>query len=263
MRYVKIFLLNFQQAFAFRSTAFIWFLTALINVGGLMLFWTGAPSTRLIHGWSSREISTYYLFMLITSALLMPHQEHDVARLDIKQGGLAMFLLKPFPYVLVRFFSEIPWRFMGGIFAIITAGILLSFTKIQIVYVHSLPLLLLACLISFIGFTMAFIFKMILGLMAFWITEVHGLFETTEVIMVITVGYLMPIALLPNWLANIAYFSPFPYIVYFPTIIFEGKISLAQLFPIVAMQLLWFVVLFILYRAMWKKGIRKFSAIGQ
>src|SRR5579872_2413645 len=99
MRYGKIFLLNFQRTFMFKSMSFVWFLCALVDIGIIIFFWNGATSGKYIAGWSFDELLTYYLFALVAGQFLMPHQEQDIAVLHIKQGGLVTFLLKPFSYI--------------------------------------------------------------------------------------------------------------------------------------------------------------------
>ncbi len=263
MRYVRIFLLNFQRTLRYRSLSFVWFLCALVDVGIIIFFWNGATSGKTIGGWNFSELLTYYLFALTAGQLLISHIEYDVATLHIQQGGLAAFLLKPFSYIRMQCMGEIPWRLLNGYFAIIAVFLFSFITHIQLKTIPFSFALLLAIVTVVLGFTIAFFYKMVIGLFAFWIIEIRGLFEALEVVTVILFGNLMPISLLPHWLMNIAYMSPFPYVIYFPVLAFEGKLSALNLFQIISVQIIWISVLFFVYKNLWLRGVKKFSAVGQ
>lgn len=251
MRYARIFLLNFQQAF--------------LNVGLIILFWFGASISQKANPntWSFDELSSYYLLALISNQIIMPHMENDISRLDIKQGNLACILMKPFSYILLWFFKEIPWRIIGGFFAVVTAVFFICTFKLHFVFAHSLGSLLLAICIAVCGFFIGFLFKMILGIFAFWVIEIRGIFEAVEVITVILVGNLMPLNFLPHWIATISYISPFSYIIYFPVMAFEGKIEILQSLQLLGIQCIWITMLYFLYKVMWNEGLKKFTAVGQ
>src|SRR5689334_7180600 len=106
MRYFRIFLLHFQQAFALRSRSLVWFGISLFNPVTFLIFWTGAYNEKstLFAGWNLSYVSTYYFLLVIASSLLIVHIEEDISYWDIQQGGLSRYLLKPFSYVKSKFF---------------------------------------------------------------------------------------------------------------------------------------------------------------
>lgn len=264
MRYGRIFLLYFQHAFVYRSRSFVWFLTSLFDLGLIVFFWNGAASGKIVQaGWDLSSLISYYLFALIAGALLVPHMEMDIARLDIQMGGLSAYLLKPFSYINFLFIAELPWRIIAGCFGIIAAVVFTTFSHIHLQITNSVFEIVLACFIALEGYLIAFLFKMIIGLFAFWIIEIRGVFEAVEVIMIILMGNLMPLNLLPQWVQHIAYISPFSYIIYFPILAFEGKLSFLQLVQTLGIQAVWIGFLFFFYQKLWQAGLRKFSAVGQ
>src|SRR5437667_429682 len=107
MRYFKIFLLYSQEALEARSRIIVWFLLSCIFPTVLILFWRGAKN---LGGWTIEEIISYYLLVVVMGTLLMSHHEDHVAILDIKEGGLTAYLLKPFSYFWLIFFNETPYR---------------------------------------------------------------------------------------------------------------------------------------------------------
>src|SRR5579872_2902526 len=153
MKYLKIFLLYFQNVGEQRARCFVWFLLSLFGPLVLILFWRGAKFTN---GITFSEITTYYLFFIIAGALLMSHIEDDVARLDIQEGGLVSFILKPFSYYWTRLFSEIPWRIFQGFFGIITLILCLVLFHIHLSITHSLLFILLGIISSFFAYILSY-----------------------------------------------------------------------------------------------------------
>lgn len=265
MRYVRIFLLHFQEAFDNKGRSFVWFLVPLVNVFVLLLFWIGAfhEKGNFIQNWSLSSVSSYYFLLLIASSLLMAHIEEDVARKDIQQGELTKYLVKPFSYFWFKFYEEIPWRIIQGFFGIIlligTFIIFGNFIKMNL----SLEGIIIVSFIAILGFFISYIFKMIVGISALWITDYSGFEQLIGIMTLIFAGFVIPIDFFPVWLKTTAYILPFSYMIYFPIIAFTGKLAAFELLRIIVIQAMWVLILTFIYRFLWQKGIRKFTAVGQ
>src|SRR3989344_6250916 len=112
MKYAKIFSLYFQNLLEHKGRSFVWFLMSTFTPFILLLFWKGATSgnSQIPAIWSYEVIATYYFLLVTASAMLVSHTEGDVARNDIQEGQLSMYITKPFSYYWFKFFEELPWR---------------------------------------------------------------------------------------------------------------------------------------------------------
>lgn len=265
MRYLRIFLLNFQIVIAERARSFVWFLAVLIPPFVLYLYWRGALLSQggNIAGWTLSTISTYYLMLIVASACLMAHIEENVSREDIQQGELTKFLVKPFSYYILKFFLETPWRILEGFYGFIVLFLFVFFFKNLFIIATDVETLILSAVIVVLAYILSFTFKMIIGLSAFWFTDVGGFFQLVEAIIFLCSGLLLPLSLLPDMLAKVAYVLPFAYMIYFPIISLQGTQNVGQLMHIILMQLIWIAIMAYLYSVLWKNGIRKFTGIGQ
>lgn len=265
MRLVRIFSIYFEDALQYRSTAFVWFLLALFNPLMVLLFWRGAfaSGSTPLEGWTYPALASYYLLLVVANTLLISHIENDIARRDIQMGMLSNYLTKPFSYVIHKFFNELPWRLMQGSFALGTLLFFVYVLRVNLRISEELPVLLLALIITALAHTLGFLFKMVLGLSAFWITDYSGLMELSDVVTVIFSGSVMPLVLFPGLWRTIAMGTPFAYIIYYPVISFLGKLTLPELARVIAGELFWIAFFFMCYRAMWTRGIKKFSGIGR
>jgi len=260
MRYFRMFLLQFQEVIEDRSRIFVWVLLAAIAPLILILFWRGVKD---IPGWSSADITSYYLFTIVIYAAVMCHQEEHIATTDIQEGGLTAYLLKPFSYFWLVFFNEVSYRIIEGVVGLLILTGFILFSPRLFTFTKSPEIFLLSILIVIVAFLLTFVFKMSVGMLAFWMTEAKGAFEAVNMTIVLFSGILMPIAFLPQWLESIASFLPFAYMIYFPVIAFEGKLSIPELWQILGMQVVWLAVFYLLYRKLWKEGLKQYTAVGQ
>ena len=128
---------------------------------------------------------------------------------------------------------------------------------------HTVPDILFALSIAFFGYIISFIFKMIVGISALWLTDYSGLQQLVEAVILIFAGMLMPLEFLPNIVRQIAFSLPFSYIIYFPLLAFQGKLTVPESLRTIGIQVAWIVILAGIYQLLWKKGVRLFTGIGQ
>ncbi len=257
--------LHFEHIAEHRVRSFVWFLVSLFNPLFFILYWIGAFAGKkeIVASWTISSTISYYFILTIVSASLMSHVEEDVAKFDIQQGELVNYLLKPFPYILKKFFEEIHYRVLQGVYALIVFGIFSFFLGKIINVSHDPKIIFISFIIALLAYSISFLFKMITAFICFWTTDIMGLNSMIDVLMVLFAGFLMPLPLLPPLVAKISYFLPFAYIIYFPTVAFQGKLSVSQLLQVIGGQAAWIIIFFIIYQLMWKKGIRDYTGVSQ
>lgn len=264
MRYVRLLLLHFQNALEYRSRSFVWFLVSTFDACIFILFWRAAiPGDTMVGSWSLSAMASYYFILIILSAMLTSHTEEDVAKEDIQDGLLTQYLMKPFPYYWRKFLEEIPFRILQGVFGVLALLLFLIFFGQFFTVAKDPFVLILAVVVSIIAYLLFFTYKMVIGLTAFWLVDVGGFFQFKEMILLIFAGYVIPLDLLPQPLSAFSYILPFSYMMYFPVVAFQGKLTLFVIFEVIGMQLIWFSFFAIVYRFLWNKGIKQYSAIGQ
>lgn len=264
MRYVNIFLLHFQYVFEQRGRSFVWFLTSTFNPLLLILFWRGAiQNTQQMFGWNISSISTYYFYLTIAGAMLMSHTEDDVAYDDIQQGYLVRYLIQPFSYFWKKFIEEIPYRILQGTFGILVCILISFFFNIRLTFVNSIWHVPIVMLIFFSAYLLAFSFKMIMALTAFWFTDARGFYNFIEITLIIFAGYILPISLMPSTLSAVANLLPFIYMIYYPIVALQGTMQLIELLRVLLFQIVWLITCAFVYRILWNLGVKKFTGMGQ
>ena len=264
MRYVRIFFIYLQDVFEYRSIAVVWFLVSVINPLLYLMFWRGtmtAPAGAAAFS-SVADVTSYYLLYLILGGFLMAHIEHEVAYWDIKEGGLVKYILKPFSYFSFKFLQELSWRIVMGLLAL-TAYLVLTYIFGHLFSITLTPfqwmIVLLSCVLWLL---VAFVFKMIIGLTALWVVEFNGIEQTVFVASLLFSGYVVPLDMSPRWVQFFAYLTPFPYILYYPIRLIQGKVSSEQSLMVIGIQLVWLILLGLLYKVVWSRGAKRFTGVG-
>lgn len=263
MRYVRIFFLHFQYVFERRGISLVWFLTTLINPLILVLYWRGAMQSGDIQGWSLSAVSSYYFILIVVAAMLTSHIEEDVANEDIAEGQLVKYIIKPFSYYWYNFIREIPYRILQGIFGIVICMVFAIVAGKFFQITTEFPVIILSFIVFISAYLLSFTYKMVLGLLAFWVIDARGFYQLAQVIHIVLAGYLLPLDLMPQALGNIAKLLPFSYMIFYPVLIIQGKVSLISVIEVIGMQGIWIGFFAVLYQMLWVRGIKKFTGMGQ
>jgi ABC-2 type transport system permease protein len=113
-----------------------------------------------------------------------------------------------------------------------------------------------------LGFLIGFFFEASLGLVGFWILEVSSLLYIVNTLTFFLSGHLFPLDLLPEGFAAFFKWMPFQYLAYFPAAVFLGKIEGEELLYGLLREVGWCVVLIVISRWLYHRGLRRYSAYG-
>ena len=123
--------------------------------------------------------------------------------------------------------------------------------------VFLVSLVLTALLQFFISYAIA--------MLAFWLLEISTFIFILFAFEYIASGHLFPLPLLhaiSPALEHALFFTPFPYMLYFPIGIYTGEIVGADLLRGMFVQAGWVLIGYMLARFAWRRGIRKYAAFG-
>lgn len=263
-RYFNIFLLEFQVAFAIKSLSLVWFLTALVGPLLMLIFWGNATSSHggSISGWNFSDFATYYLLIVLAGSLFLAHIESGLAR-DINRGDITLYLLKPRPFYMFMLLHETPWRIIQGAFTIITIFGIALFTTNTVHVTNSPSHFLYAIIMMFLAYIMSFTFKMCVGLLGLWFTEVSGIIQLDDMIVTVCGGIIAPLIFVPLQFRVFLDFLPFVYILYYPIMTLLGKLNQSTEIKIIGIQILWLLIFSLIYKYLWFEGRKKYTAFGR
>lgn len=246
-----------------RSRSLVFFLITLIQPLLLIAFWKAAfKATNHTGEFTYNAISTYYLLIILFSTLI-PWVEESVSKDDILQGKLSQYILRPYSYYWFKFIEELPYRFLQFIYSLIVISLLSIIFQVRIWESVSTRYIGYTGIIFVLSYLLMFNYKMVIGLLAFWMKEVTGTLNLSATIMFIFAGFIMPLTLLNSSIFAIANSLPFAYMVYYPVTALQGHLPLEKIYQVIGLQSAWLLFFTLLLQFTWKKGLQTFSSFGQ
>lgn len=261
----RLFLIAMHRGSYIRSRSLVWFLLTIFVPGIICMYWIVAirQNPELGKTLSTSFMVTYYLTAVTLAALIVSHVKDHIARLDIQQGELSQYLLRPFSYYFHNIlFEEIPYRAIQGGYGIVVISLIAFFFPSLIRYNLSPMLILFTILSMVLGFFVCFTLEMILGLIALWFYDLRLFHSAYEVLFILLGGWNMPIFLFPKQVYTAALFTPFPAVIYVPTLMLSGKITETEAPGWILYQIVWFLIIFVAYKLIWHFGLKRFTAAG-
>ena len=168
-------------------------------------------------------------------------------------------LIHPFLAYSGEHLAAIPLR---GLLALPIAAIMLAATEGARVMGPD-PVRILVLLVALVGaWLMMFVTGLIIGTLGLFLERSIAIFDVWWGMFAVVSGYLVPVALLPDWLRAAARWLPFRYMLGFPVELLIGRLSRGQALEQLAIQWLWVVGLLGLCKLAWRAGLKRFEAYG-
>lgn len=206
---------------------------------------------------SHSQIATYYVALLAVQLMTVSYENHTFSN-TIYPGAFSQVLLKPQPAVLGPLGTNMAirlWHLLFGLPLLLLVNVVLSTTWDVRLIVLALPALLGALILRFL-------FTYVLALSAFWTEQAHGVVALSETVIFLLGGSAAPIILLPPDLRAFAEVLPFRALLGFPAEIMSANLDGTQILVGYGWQVLWISLFWLLVVAVWRAGIRRYTAIG-
>ena len=101
-----------------------------------------------------------------------------------------------------------------------------------------------------------------LGMITFWTTRVTAIFEVYFALELLLSGRLLPVALMPDWVQDLAQYLPFESTFGFPITSLVGPITNAEQVEGLLRQLMWIAIGTVGVNLMWRRGVKAYTAVN-
>lgn len=254
---------EWQKFLEYRGDIFIFTLDGIIApLLGLAVWLSISDATKL--PLTRSELIIYFLVVFFVNTSTSAWAAYFIAD-EIKRGDFSKYLIRPFGMLEQNAIQNIAEK-MHKLFFILLVNLVLyfilfnshTFSPGQI----SIPTLILFIITLIIAAIIYFLIDIIIGLSAFWFTDVDFLRGMHSFARDFLSGKLIPIIMLPASLSSAALFSPYRYVVSFPVEVLLNKLSFDQLIIGLSVQLCWLFILIIFYKILYAKGITLYQGYG-
>ena len=240
----------------YRAEIVLWALSGLLPLIMLGVWIDSAAGVDA--GYSALSLSRYFIAAFVVRQFSVVWVIH-VFEKDALEGRLSPFLLQPL-HPFWRYFaahlSEQATRLP------IVAGLLLLLALLMPTAVQwpGLSAFLLGLLATQLAFLVRFLLQSVLTMLCFWSERATALDRLLQIPYIFLSGLVAPLDVFPPAVKSIALWTPFPYVLSFPAKLLAAEtVNLSAGFGAL---LAWTLLLLTLTLALWRAGVRHYSAMG-
>lgn len=260
--YHRFWQVNWAEQWQYRANLLMYLLYWLVSPIVYLSVWTTiARSQGSVNGLTVNDFVTYYLTLLIVDQLTSDITLHLLAY-KIQDGTLAGELLKPVHPVLTNTLVN-NLAFKALTFSVLIPVWLVLCLLFQPDYsTVTIQSIFLAIPVIALGFGINFLIGSTLTCLAFWTTRVYSILEFYYAFASLLSGQFVPLQLLPEVIQKVANFLPFQYFIYLPIQIILGIVPPDLVWQKVVVGCAWLILFYLLFRLVWHRGLKHFSAVG-
>jgi ABC-2 type transport system permease protein len=263
-KYWHVITIGIQNTLVYRVNFLCRVLFGFIPLVAILSMWQtiyeGKPAS--LSGYSLAQMTSYYLIMTIVDALTAVSEDDWQIAADIKDGYISQFLLKPMDYLSYRLCLFGAGRLIYSAVALLPVTVLVVVYRQDFVLPPDLGALGWFVVSVVMTGLLQFFISYTLALLAFWVLEVSTFIFIVFALEYIAGGHLFPLDILPADLFRALQFTPFPYQLFFPVNVYLGRVTGGALYEGLLIQAGWLLAAYVLARFVWRRGIRKYSAVG-
>ncbi len=247
----------------YRFTVLAYRIGEIAEVLVLILMWSAiyAGGSGVVKGFTLPEMITYVLIGNFSLAVTRNFLASLVS-VDINQGRLSMYLIKPVSYIQYAFIHELGRIFLAMTMSVANQVLLILCFKSTFIFNTDPRYLAIFIVMLIFAFVIEMLIGFLIGIIAFWTDEVNGIQTTIDRVKRFFSGGYFPLSLLPLTFLTISNYLPFSYSFFVPAQLYLKKITLVEGLQGLVVQIVWIALLSIIVAIVWNRGLRKYEATG-
>jgi ABC-2 type transport system permease protein len=264
-KYLRVINIGFQNTFVYRWNFLLRVLFSFIPLMGTFYLWNAIykNSEATVSGYGFNQMISYFLALILLDSLASPTEDDFQIAGEIRDGLINQFLLKPMNYLVYRFSLFWSYRLIYTVVTCIPVVCMFIWMREYLTLPLSWKPWSLWLVATFFSATLQFLIAYCSALLAFWILDISAPIFIIFSMEYLAGGHVFPLDLLPPTLyAFLMTFTPFPYEYWFPMGILLRRLSPTEIFHGFMMQLLWLGIFSFLAHFIWRRGIRRYAAVG-
>ena len=251
-----LFLTYYAYMLEYRAELFIWLLSNSLPFI-LMGAWLKASENGSF-GLTSLEFIRYFLAVFIVRQFNIVWVIWDFEK-ELISGQLSHRLLQPIDPFWHHLLHHIAERW-ARIPMLVVLVVLFFLLYPQSFWIPSFSTGLLTILIVAIAFLLRFLIQYTFAMLAFWTERASAIEQIWFLFYTFLSGIIAPLEVFPPLVRDIAMWTPFPYMVYFPSAILVG--NSVNIWQGIGVMAGWMGIAFLINRWLWRKGIKQYSGMG-
>jgi ABC-2 type transport system permease protein len=246
---------------AYRAMLLIWMIGQVLEPLVYLIVWSIVSKSNggSVGDYTTSQFASYFILLMLVNQVTYTWIMYEF-EYRIREGILSFSLLRPLHPIHADIADNISSKLITTPFMIlVAAGLTAIFHPTISPQPWAIALLFPALALAF---AVRFLLEWTLALSAFWTTRVGAANQTYFIVMLFLSGQFAPLSLLPFPIQIVADILPFRWLIAFPIELISGRLTPAQALIGLGAQLAWLFISYILFRIMWRAGVRIYSAVG-
>ncbi len=259
--YIQQFKTNVAAMFAYRASLVIWMIGQILEPTVYLIVWSivSTASGGSVGDYTTGQFAAYFILLMLVNQVTYTWIMYEFEYL-VRQGSLSFALLKPVHPIHSHIAINISSKMITTPFIVLVAvGLSAIFHPSVSTTWWAIALFFPAL---FFAFLTRFFLEYTLALTAFWTTRVSAINQIYFVVMLFLSGQFAPLALFPYPIRIMAYTLPFQWLISYPIQLVSGRLSLNETFIGLGAQVAWLLASYMLFRIVWRAGVKNYSAVG-
>ncbi len=247
----------------YRGEILLWSIWGIINPAVLYAMWSSAAAgnaSGTVAGLDAAGLAAYYFVMMIVGHVTAAWDAYEMGHL-VQSGALSPMLLRPLLPMWETLSHNVAYKvttlmFVVPMWAVFFLCVRPRFGADAWQYGVGAAAVVL-------GAALNYILCYTVSLTAFWVTKLVALGEIYFGLCMFLGGRFVPIEAIPEPISTVAWYLPFCWMFFFPTELLTGRVADGEAAWLgLRIQVVWFVLTVIAFRYLWRRAIRRYTAVS-
>jgi len=245
----------------YRAAIVLWVLWGVVEPAVALGIWWAIARAGPVGGYDRTDFARYFFALTLVNQLTLAWDSWYLDRW-IREGELNFRLARPLHPAHEAVADNLAYKARtGAILLVVWLLVALVWPTVRLPVaparwaLTALAVVIAAAMRFFISFTT--------GLLAFWTTRATSIMELHAGLSLFLAGRIAPLALLPPAVASAAGYFWFPYMLAFPVDVLTGAAhGTATIVHGFVGQLVWLGLWIGMWWVAWRRGIKRYGAVG-
>ncbi|HSJ53247.1 MAG TPA: ABC-2 family transporter protein [Anaerolineae bacterium] len=242
----------------YRAQIVIWLVSWLFPLIMMVVWLAVVDEVGPAAGWEKDDFVSYYVAAAVVMYLTVAWLDWDE---DIRTGELSAKLLKPLDPFHHYLTEDLGWKLFLLVFVVPIVAVVVWLVP-AIHYPLTLGRLAATAGAIVLGYAVNMMMSSTFAMIAFWSTQANNLFQLWIGAGQFLSGWIAPLALFPAGFRQVAYVLPFRATMSLPLEILMGRLTWPETAAGLGIACAWTLFFFVVYRLLWRAGVRRYEAVG-
>jgi ABC-2 type transport system permease protein len=259
--YVQQFKTTTVLMLQYRAMLFIWMTWHIVEPLVYLVVWMAVSQSRggIVGSYTTRGFASYFILMMLVNQLTYSWVMYEY-EYRIREGKLSFLLLRPVHPIHSDIADNISSKLVTLPLMLMVALILsLIFRPEADIRLWAAAAFIPAILLAFM---VRFLLDWTVAQAAFWTTRTSAVNQMYSVLVLFLSGQFAPLTLFPAPIRALAWVLPFRWTIGFPVELLLGRVPPGEALLGMALQVVWLGISFLLLKAVWRAGLKVYSAVG-